>query len=96
VSDLQASQPTPTSTLIPLALAGERSGYSKASMYRFASEGKIALVRRGGRTFVEGYELERFMREGVKPFRPGERVIGNAGGHRPPRRRKAEEENRTA
>jgi hypothetical protein len=58
--------------LIPLADAGARIGYSKASLYRFASEGLIELVRINDRTFVEPAELQRFVRDNAKPFRPGD------------------------
>jgi hypothetical protein len=71
--------------LVPLREGAEESKYSPASMYRFASEGRIQLVRRGNKTYIERDELERFKRDSVKPFVPGERIIANAGGHRQPR-----------
>jgi hypothetical protein len=67
---------------VPLDDAVEQTGYSKASLYRFARERRIALVKIGARTGVLEDELHRFLAASIKPFRPGERVIGNAGGRR--------------
>lgn len=66
----------------PLAAACAITDYSKPSLYRFASEGRLRLTRIGGRTYVDGAELVRFMAAQTRPFVPGERVIANAGRRR--------------
>jgi hypothetical protein len=75
--------------LVPIAAAADACGTSKATLYRHASEGHIQLVKVGAKTFVEADELTRYRRASVRPFVPGERVVANAGGHRPPKDRPA-------
>ena len=74
--------PTIGPKLIPIRMAGPLSGYSVPSLYRFASEGRLALVKRGQRTFVAEDELARFLAAETKPFVPGEKVVAYAGRHR--------------
>jgi hypothetical protein len=78
------AQPALEPDFIPIDVAAAASGYSRTSMYRFAAEGRIQLLRRGGKTGVHPDELDRFRRDLTQPFVPGARVINNAGGHRAP------------
>ena len=68
--------------LIPIRVAAQLSGYSTPSLYRFAGEGRLTLVKRGARTYVAEDELAGFIATQTKPFVPGENVIAGAGWHR--------------
>jgi excisionase family DNA binding protein len=70
--------------VVPIADACTELGCSKPTIYRWAKEGRISLVRRAGRTYITPAELARFNEAETRDFVPGERVIANAGGHRKP------------
>ena len=72
--------------LRPLGEAAQILGYSKASLYRFAAEGRIELLRIGDRTFVAEDEVDRFIADEARPFAPRSNVI--AGGAGPVTRRR--------
>jgi hypothetical protein len=81
---MSEAEPVVPSTAYPLGLAAGMADCSKATLYRKAAEGRIRLIRRGARTYVEAGELARFLDAETMPFVPGERIIANAGGHRKP------------
>lgn len=56
----QSQAPAPQATLLPLPEFRRRLGnVSKATIYRWEHDGKINLIRIGGRTFGSEAELAR-------------------------------------
>jgi excisionase family DNA binding protein len=66
-------KPVTTSDLIakrllyPVAEAAILLGAHRTTLYARAREGRLELLRVGGRTYVTGAELERYVREETEP-----------------------------
>jgi hypothetical protein len=58
--------------MLPMQTAGEIAGISVASLYRFASEGRLKLRRLAGRTLVETQGLAALI-ENADAWTPSER-----------------------
>ena len=58
--------------LHPIQAAAQIAGLSTSSMYRFADEGKLELVRLGGRTLVKVDSLAALI-DGAEPWTPSNR-----------------------
>lgn len=74
-------QPAPTTNdlvkqrlLYPLGEAAQLLGRHRTSLYDLARQGRLELVRDGGRTYVLAEEIERYLTEELKPVALGERT----------------------
>jgi excisionase family DNA binding protein len=55
--------------LYPVAEAAHLLGVHRTTLYDFAREGRLELVRSGSRTYVTAAELERYLAEELEPAR---------------------------
>lgn len=58
------SQPLPE--LYPASVASRMIGVSRTTFYKLRAEGRLAVVKIGGRNMVDRREIERVLTEGTK------------------------------